>query len=85
MPDVIGTPEELLKRFGWADYLVFAGMLAISLGIGIYYGCIGTKQKTTSEFFIGSGKMGVFPVAMSLAARQVIKSCLQISVLSNAQ
>jgi len=69
MPDVIGTPEELLKRFGWADYLVFASMLAISLGIGIYYGCIGTKQKTTSEFFIGSGKMGVFPVAMSLAAR----------------
>lgn len=69
MADIIGTPEELLKRFRWADYLVFAGMLAISLGIGLYYGCIGSKQKTTSEFFMGSRKMGVFPVAMSLAAR----------------
>lgn len=69
MTDTIGTSDELLKRFGWADYLVFAGMLVVSLGIGLYYGCIGSKQKTTSEFLLGGRSMGVFPVAMSLAAR----------------
>ena len=65
--------EILLKQFGWVDYLIFAGMLVISLGIGVYYGCSGSKQRTTSEFFLGGRrKMGVFPVAMSLAARFVL-------------
>ena len=63
------SPEELVARFGWADYLVFVGMLVISSFIGLYYGCLGNKQKTTSEFFRGEDQMGIFPVAMSLAAR----------------
>lgn len=58
-----------IQRFNWADYLVFAGMLVGSLVIGIYYGCTGSKQSTTAEFFTGGGRMGVFPVAMSIAAR----------------
>ena len=69
---VSDAPQELLlmKQFGWVDYFVFASMLVISLGIGIYYGCTGSKQRTTSEFFLGGRRqMGVFPVAMSLAAR----------------
>ena len=63
------SPEQLIARFGWADYLVFVGMLVISSFIGLYYGCVGSKQRTTAEFFRGDGKMGIFPVAMSLAAR----------------
>ncbi len=30
-------PSYLVQRFGWADYLVFVGMLVISAIIGIYY------------------------------------------------
>lgn len=26
-----------IQRFGWADYLVFAGMLLVSAVIGVYY------------------------------------------------
>merc|ERR1712137_989027 len=36
--------------------------------IGLYYGCVGKGQQTTSEFFRGDGQMGIVPVAMSLAA-----------------
>ncbi|KAK4008520.1 Uncharacterized protein APZ42_013873 [Daphnia magna] len=54
--------------FGWADYLVFVGMLVISAIIGIYYACFGAKQNTTSEFLMAGRNMGTFPVAMSLIA-----------------
>lgn len=57
------------NQFGWADYLVFCLMLALSAVIGIYYGCFGKKQKTTGEYLMGSKKMSSFPVAMSLVAR----------------
>jgi len=60
---------EDISTFGWIDYLVFAAMLCVSAGIGLYYGCTGSKQSTTSEFLLGGKKMGIFPVGMSLAAR----------------
>ena len=66
---IVTRAEELVTRFGWADYLVFIAMLAISTGIGVFFGCTGSKQKTTSEFFMGGRSMGIFPVAMSIAAR----------------
>lgn len=69
MMDPRASAGESLNYFGWPDYLVFASMLIISLAIGIYYGCTGSKQSTTAEFFVGGRSMGVFPVAMSLAAR----------------
>lgn len=56
------------EKFGWAEYLVFIAMLAVSAGIGIYYGCCGKKQ-TTSEFLMGGRSMSVFPMTMSLIAR----------------
>ncbi|XP_067130724.1 sodium-coupled monocarboxylate transporter 1-like [Centruroides vittatus] len=56
------------SRFGIVDYVVFAGMLAISACIGIYYACSGQKQKTTKEFLLGDRKMKVFPVTMSVLA-----------------
>ena len=67
--DEFNRVSGMIQRFNWADYLVFAGMLIGSLAIGIYYGCTGSKQSTTAEFFTGGGRMGVFPVAMSIAAR----------------
>eukprot|EP00057_Strongylocentrotus_purpuratus_P029239 XP_011683713.1 PREDICTED: sodium-coupled monocarboxylate transporter 1 [Strongylocentrotus purpuratus] len=50
------------------DYVVLAISLGISAGIGIYYGCTGTKQSTTKEFLLADRNMSPFPVAMSLIA-----------------
>ncbi|CAL8148090.1 unnamed protein product [Orchesella dallaii] len=62
------APGALSDLFGWPEYLVFAGMLCISAGIGLFYGCTGNKQKTTSEFLMGNRSLGVFPIASSLIA-----------------
>lgn len=35
-----------INILGWADYLVIASMLCISVGIGIYYRFTGGRQKT---------------------------------------
>uniref|UniRef100_A0A5S6QLJ3 Sodium-coupled monocarboxylate transporter 1 n=1 Tax=Trichuris muris TaxID=70415 RepID=A0A5S6QLJ3_TRIMR len=36
--------------------------------IGIYYGCFGTGQKTSRDVLLGSSKLGILPVALSLIA-----------------
>ncbi|XP_041484312.1 sodium-coupled monocarboxylate transporter 1-like isoform X2 [Lytechinus variegatus] len=50
------------------DYVVLAISLGISTGIGIFYGCTGTKQSTTKEFLLADRNMSPFPVSMSLIA-----------------
>ncbi|KAL6430735.1 hypothetical protein ACFW04_006943 [Cataglyphis niger] len=55
-----------IKTLGWADYLVTAIMLCISVGIGIYYRFSGGRQKTMEEYFIASRSMGIVPVAIAL-------------------
>ena len=50
------------------DYLVFSLMLIISIGIGIYHGFTGGRQRTTAEFLLADGDMNPIPVAMSLTA-----------------
>ncbi|KAK5640116.1 hypothetical protein RI129_010927 [Pyrocoelia pectoralis] len=57
-----------LTYFSWIDYAFFGATILISLLIGIYYGCFGTKQKTTEEYLHGGKQMRSFPVGMSLAA-----------------
>ncbi|KAJ8310441.1 hypothetical protein KUTeg_012306 [Tegillarca granosa] len=52
--------------FHFADYIVFAAAIVISIGIGIYYAFSGGKQRTTSEFLVGNRQMSVLPVAISL-------------------
>ncbi|XP_072169927.1 uncharacterized protein [Diadema setosum] len=54
--------------FGTWDYVVLAIMLSISAGIGLFYGCTGSRQSTTKEFLLADGNMNMFPVAMSLVA-----------------
>ncbi|XP_069191853.1 sodium-coupled monocarboxylate transporter 2 [Procambarus clarkii] len=58
---------ELADRFTWIDYTVFGFMLAVSAGIGIFYGCFGKKQDT-KDFLVAGKSMTTFPVAMSLIA-----------------
>ena len=54
------------KSFHPADYVVFGLMLLISAGIGIYHGCTGGKQRTTSEYLLGDRSMKTMPISISL-------------------
>ncbi|XP_014671169.1 PREDICTED: sodium-dependent multivitamin transporter-like [Priapulus caudatus] len=54
--------------FSYIDYIVFALSLLLSAAIGVYHGCIGSKQTTTDEFLMGGKNMGVIPVALSMVA-----------------
>ncbi|KAF5273271.1 hypothetical protein FQR65_LT04693 [Abscondita terminalis] len=46
-------------------------MLAISISIGIYFGYIGKKKRTTDEYLLGSKSMKTIPVALSLIASNI--------------
>nr|XP_053635005.1 sodium-dependent multivitamin transporter-like [Cherax quadricarinatus] len=56
--------------FGWADYLVFVGMLVASMSIGIFY-AIKSRNKANDEFLLGSRSLSCFPVSMSLLASYI--------------
>jgi len=56
------------NRFVIWDYVVFAIILAIASVIGLYYGCTGNKQSSTTEFLMAGRSMSLFPVALSLLA-----------------
>ncbi|CAH2073981.1 unnamed protein product, partial [Iphiclides podalirius] len=60
------TPTNEL--FHWEDYSVLATMLAVSCGIGVFYGYCGEKQTTGDDFLLGGSSMGTFPMALSLGA-----------------
>lgn len=47
------------------DYSVLIGMLAISLGIGVFYGFFSGSENTSSDFLHGS-EMSLLPVSLSL-------------------
>ncbi|CAF1339041.1 unnamed protein product [Rotaria sordida] len=53
---------------GWIDYGVLVILLGLSAIIGIYHGCIRSKQLSTKEFLIADGQMKVLPTAMSFLA-----------------
>ncbi|KAJ6225066.1 hypothetical protein RDWZM_003611 [Blomia tropicalis] len=57
-----------IYQLGIADYAIFVLMLLISVSIGIYYKMTGGRQRTTAEYLLADGSMGIFPVAFSLMA-----------------
>ena len=65
-------PVEGAKGFHWADYLVFALFLAVSLGIGMFQGvaqalgCMKKEEQTTEQFLTGNRSMSVWPVSLSM-------------------
>ncbi|KAM4541843.1 solute carrier family 5 member 6 isoform 2-T2 [Odontesthes bonariensis] len=56
------------KLFTAADYVIFAVLLAASVGIGLYYALSGGRQRTTQEFLMADRSMGCVPVSLSLIA-----------------
>ena len=57
----------MAESFTTADYVVFALMLLVSAGIGVWYGCgPGGKQTSTEEYLLADRSMRVVPVAISL-------------------
>lgn len=57
-----------VSRFHAVDYVIFVIMLCVSVGIGFFYACTGTKQKTASEYLVANRSMGKFPITLSLIA-----------------
>ncbi|NWX94182.1 SC5A5 protein, partial [Nothoprocta ornata] len=56
------------RTFGLADYAVFALMLLVSTGIGLFHALSRGGQKTSEDFFMGGRRMAAVPVGLSLAA-----------------
>ena len=46
--------------FAWYDYMLFVGILAISLAIGLGLGLARGRQRTTKEFLLANRKLGGF-------------------------
>ncbi|EDV90552.1 GH14123 [Drosophila grimshawi] len=57
--------------FQTTDYIVFAFMLSISAGIGVYFGFFNTGEDTTEEYLMGGKRMKTIPIAISLVASQL--------------
>lgn len=57
--------------FAWPEYMVFASVLVVSMGIGIFYGFFSKKKQTNEEFLMAGRQMSVFPVTLSLVCRFV--------------
>ncbi|XP_056249612.1 solute carrier family 5 member 6 [Seriola aureovittata] len=56
------------KHFAVVDYVIFAVLLAASMGIGLYHALSGGRQRTTQEFLMADRSMRCLPVSLSLIA-----------------
>ena len=67
-PDISCEPmmTETTVRLHWADCLLFAMSLVLSLGVGLYHGCMKKLHFNADEFFLGGRQLGIVPVAISL-------------------
>ena len=55
------------SSFSVLDYIIFFGLVVLSLGIGTFFACRKTKTYgTIVDYFLAGRKMSVFPAAMSL-------------------
>ncbi|XP_004595851.1 sodium/iodide cotransporter [Ochotona princeps] len=63
-----GTDAEPRATFGAWDYGVFATMLLVSTGIGLWVGLARGGQRSTDDFFTGGRSLTALPVGLSLAA-----------------
>lgn len=59
---------EMRATFGAWDYAVFALMLLVSTGIGLWVGLARGGQRSAEDFFTGGRSLAALPVGLSLAA-----------------
>ena len=67
-----------MVQFGSVDYAVLVTILAVSLGIGIYFG---RKRQSSREYTSAKGQMGILPVSLSLTVSFISAITVQVSVL----
>lgn len=59
------------SKFDYVEYAAFISMLLLSIIIGFYFGCIKGGQNTVTGYLLGSKRMTVFPVVMSLVSTNI--------------
>ena len=64
--DELWSREELRAQFGPLNYAIFFLLLLLSALIGVLFWWKG--QKSTKEFLLANGSMGVLPMTLSLLA-----------------
>lgn len=64
---MVGTGGPVASFSVW-DYVVFAGTILASAGIGLFQAIRGRKETSSAEFLLGGRQMTAVPVAMSLTA-----------------
>ncbi|KAI3378576.1 hypothetical protein SNEBB_007100 [Seison nebaliae] len=66
---MIYTLPEKTGSFHPVDYVIFAGILLVSSGIGVFYAIKARREKATVDNFLMAGReMGPIPVSLSLVA-----------------
>lgn len=63
---MMDNDSEVRQEFHPADYVIFLGVLVVSLVIGLYYAVTGGRQQTTKEFLMANHQMKTLPVALSI-------------------
>lgn len=66
MSETIFDGKNYADLFGWPEYLIFGIVVALSMGIGVFYGFFSSQNKTTDDFLVGGRNMNPFPVSLSL-------------------
>lgn len=68
-PQLLAATSGGDNNFYAIDYAVFGLLLAVSMGIGVYFGYFSKTEQTTEEYLLGGRKMKTIPIAISLIAR----------------
>ncbi|ODN05896.1 Sodium-coupled monocarboxylate transporter 2 [Orchesella cincta] len=64
--------KDYASLFGWPEYCIFGSVVALSMGIGIFYGFFNKKNVTNEDFLVGGRSMSVFPVTLSLGGLKAV-------------
>lgn len=64
---MVGTGGPVPTFTEW-DYVVFAGTILVSAGVGLFQAIRSRKETSSEEFLLGGRQMTAVPVAMSLTA-----------------
>ncbi|XP_069123546.1 sodium-coupled monocarboxylate transporter 1-like isoform X2 [Argopecten irradians] len=56
------------NTFGVVDYVLFALLLCVSAGIGLFYAIKDRKKQNLKDFLLAGGNMSAIPVSLSLLA-----------------